>query len=107
MKQQIFQSYIDLLYLCYDVVFGKINRMSCLISEILRIFRDEKPPQFSGTSAQALTASRWVPPSTLKRDANHDDRNDFTFRRVRGLVYIHLYYIAHFLRGSAYTFVSI
>lgn len=65
------------------------------MSEILRIFRDEKPPQFSGTSAQALTASRWVPPSTLKRDANHDDRNDFTFRRVRGLVYIHLYYIAN------------
>lgn len=48
--------------------------------------RDEKPPQFSGTSAQALTASRWVPPSTLKRDANHDDRNDFTFRRVRGIL---------------------
>lgn len=65
------------------------------MSEILRIFRDEKPPQFSGTSAQALTASRWVPPSTLKRDANHDDRNDFTFRRVRGLVYIRLYYIAN------------
>lgn len=48
--------------------------------------RDEKPPQFSGPSAQALTASRWVPPSTLKRDANHDDRNDFTFRRVRGIL---------------------
>ncbi|XP_061178950.1 eukaryotic translation initiation factor 4 gamma 2-like [Saccostrea echinata] len=49
--------------------------------------RDEKPPQFSGSSAQALSASRWVPPSTLRRDGpSHDERTDFTFRRVRGIL---------------------
>lgn len=49
--------------------------------------RDEKPPQFSGSGAPALSASRWVPPSTLRRDGpGHDERTDFTFRRVRGIL---------------------
>ena len=50
-------------------------------------FRDERPPQSSSPSATPANGRRWVPSSTLKRNIyNEDDRNDVTFRKVRGYV---------------------
>ncbi|CAC5424934.1 EIF4G [Mytilus coruscus] len=52
--------------------------------------RDERPPHFTGSDATAskLPAnSRWIPPSSLKRDVPiPDDKNDATFRKVRGIL---------------------
>lgn len=52
--------------------------------------RDERPPHLTGSDAAAskLPAnSRWIPPSSLKRDVPIlDDKNDATFRKVRGIL---------------------
>jgi len=37
--------------------------------------------------SQSSTTRRWIPPSTLRRDAlTQDDQHDFTFRKIRGLL---------------------
>ncbi|KAJ8298584.1 hypothetical protein KUTeg_022644 [Tegillarca granosa] len=52
--------------------------------------RDERPPKVSRTGAAAPNDAkkRWIPPSSVKRDAPipAEGKNDFTFRRVRGIL---------------------
>ena len=51
--------------------------------------RDERPPHLTGSDAAAskLTKNRWIPPSSVKRDVPiTDDKNDVTFRKVRGIL---------------------
>jgi len=40
-----------------------------------------------GSRSQSNTTRRWIPPSTLRRDAlSQEDHNDFIFRKIRGLL---------------------
>ncbi|XP_050409520.2 eukaryotic translation initiation factor 4 gamma 2, partial [Patella vulgata] len=50
--------------------------------------RDVRPPTTgAGAAANRVTKSRWIPPSSIKRDANHgEEKYDQIFRRVRGIL---------------------
>lgn len=59
-----------------------------MLKTVSYVFRDERPPKVSRTGAAAPNDAkkRWIPPSSVKRDAPlpAEGKNDFTFRRVRG-----------------------
>jgi len=60
---------------------------SCFYLFLLKqlTLRDERPPLSSSPGAATTASKRWIPPSSLKRDAlSPDERHHGKFRRVRG-----------------------
>lgn len=73
-------SFTQFKILCFKFSVTSLNLLLCMC-------RDE-PPRPDAASVGCSATRRWVPPSSIKRDATSPhEKNDQVFRRVRGWVH--------------------